>query len=174
MNGEGFTTSYCRLRPVDGHSLCANTSANTRMRQPVDPVAPSSPRASLQTTREGTDLTLWGQPFHTRSAANGRGSEATDPFVRLQRVSRSSPLPWQRECVERIHVLLHLDMSGVNLHARPFVFHQEPVFTTSDLNVRVIPLRGPVDELGVNAGDHQVPGAAMLLKAKAQRSARGR
>ena len=72
LNGEGATTSYCRLRPVDGHSLCADMSANTRMRQPVDLAAHHFSRASSRRSRARTDLILRGQPLHTRSAAGAR------------------------------------------------------------------------------------------------------
>ena len=76
LNGEGYTTSYCRLRPVDGHSLCADSSANTRMRQLVDLAAQRHARTSSRRSCAGTDPILRGQPLHTRSAAGGRGSEA--------------------------------------------------------------------------------------------------
>src|SRR4029079_7735162 len=36
LNSGGVTTPFRRLRPVNGYSLCATTSANTRLRQPVD------------------------------------------------------------------------------------------------------------------------------------------
>jgi len=47
---------------------------------PVDPVAHLHPRASLQTTREGTDLTLWGQPFILVQRRTGEGAKR--PTVR--------------------------------------------------------------------------------------------
>ena len=63
---EGHTTSQCRLRPVDGFSLCAS-SANTRMRQRVDllPIFSPTPTDSTCSTSDGTDPSLWGQPLHT-------------------------------------------------------------------------------------------------------------
>jgi len=64
LKGEGPTTSFCRLRLVDGHSLCATKSANTRMRQPVDLPFSNFLRA-LSQKRCRTDPSLWGQPLHT-------------------------------------------------------------------------------------------------------------
>ena len=60
------TTSFRRLRPVDGFSLCA-TSANTRMRQPVDLLPTFSPTSTDPTCSKSdrTDPFLWGQPLHT-------------------------------------------------------------------------------------------------------------
>src|SRR4029079_18827480 len=74
---EVNTTSHCRLRPVDGFSLCAGTSADTRMRQPVDhpPTFSSISTDSSCANSGGTDPSLWGQPLHTRIKIAERTNE---------------------------------------------------------------------------------------------------